>query len=319
MIATQADAPRARPEGRRRARLPGQADGPVEGRRRIAEPGDRHHAQARRPARRRPAGNPALGRQRNRRRAARREQRLARPGRGRQDRAAVLLRLGAERDRPRAAQPAPTEGDRHRRRDQPGRRRRDRRADRVPGRAARRQTAADPAQQRHDLEPGCTPAQINGCIYGSWYLLDTTHEKVLAGRRLPPRKPNRTCTPTTTNRRRAQVARRCGSTPAPCSCRRSPSKTHAGKVTNHSPNSWYVLNDDPVLTGLGHHEPAAELRRRRRRHGQPNVTFGFTSHGQERLRSASPRKSPTAARKRSCRASPRKRPSSTSPSCSTAS
>ena len=26
---------------------------------------------------------------------------------------------------------------------------------------------------------GCTPTQANGCIYGSWYLLDTKHEKVL--------------------------------------------------------------------------------------------------------------------------------------------
>src|ERR1700704_1525465 len=29
------------------------------------------------------------------------------------------------------------------------------------------------------LAPGCTPAQVGGCIYGSWYLLDTKHEKVL--------------------------------------------------------------------------------------------------------------------------------------------
>ena len=29
------------------------------------------------------------------------------------------------------------------------------------------------------LDPGCTPAQIGGCRYGVWYLLDTKHEKVL--------------------------------------------------------------------------------------------------------------------------------------------
>src|SRR6266480_6493237 len=29
------------------------------------------------------------------------------------------------------------------------------------------------------LAPGCTPQQVNGCIYGSWYLLDTKQEKVL--------------------------------------------------------------------------------------------------------------------------------------------
>ena len=29
------------------------------------------------------------------------------------------------------------------------------------------------------LAPGCTPQQAGGCIYGSWYLLDTKHEKML--------------------------------------------------------------------------------------------------------------------------------------------
>ena len=38
-----------------------------------------------------------------------------------------------------------------------------------------------------------------------------------------------------------------------------------------------MLNDNPVLTGVGHHQPAAGLRRSTG--GQPNVTFGFTSHG----------------------------------------
>ncbi len=28
---------------------------------------------------------------------------------------------------------------------------------------------------------GCTPQQLNGCIYGSWYLLDTAHEAVVSG------------------------------------------------------------------------------------------------------------------------------------------
>ena len=31
------------------------------------------------------------------------------------------------------------------------------------------------------LGPGCTPAQVKGCIYGTWYLLDTKHERVLRG------------------------------------------------------------------------------------------------------------------------------------------
>src|SRR3984893_8592008 len=36
---------------------------------------------------------------------------------------------------------------------------------------------------------GCTPAHVGGCIYGSWYLLDTKHERVLCktgGKTCPP-------------------------------------------------------------------------------------------------------------------------------------
>ena len=58
--------------------------------------------------------------------------------------------------------------------------------------------------------PGCTPEQVNGCLYGSWYLVDTAHEKVLCKGNppiCPPRKPNRTCSRRTTSRRRAPSPR----------------------------------------------------------------------------------------------------------------
>ena len=64
---------------------------------------------------------------------------------------------------------------------------------------------------------------------------------------------------------------------ARCSCRRGRWKAPTARSRSASPNSWYVLNDDPVLTGVGHHEPAGELRKRIG-HGA-DVTFGFTSHG----------------------------------------
>ncbi len=80
-------------------------------------PHARHHAQARRPARRRRAGDPALGLRPDRRLAARRPERRRGGAAGRHDRAAVLLRLGAERPRPRL-QAGPDGPERHRR---PGR------------------------------------------------------------------------------------------------------------------------------------------------------------------------------------------------------
>src|SRR5665213_3796269 len=55
-----------------------------------------------------------------------------------------------------------------------------------------------------------------------------------------------------------------------------PLESAAGKVTQASPNSWYVINDDPVLTGADITNPQAGSEEST---GQPNVNFGFTSHG----------------------------------------
>src|SRR5437870_2678927 len=49
-------------------------------------------------------------------------------------------------------------------------------------RAAKRAPVLPPkASDLASLQPGCTPQQAGGCIYGSWYLLDTKHEQVLRG------------------------------------------------------------------------------------------------------------------------------------------
>ena len=65
-----ADGPGARSQGRRAARLPGRALGSEQGDRRIAAARGRHHALARRSARRRRARDPGLRRQRDLRRVA---------------------------------------------------------------------------------------------------------------------------------------------------------------------------------------------------------------------------------------------------------
>ena len=56
------------------------------------------------------------------------------------------------------------------------------RASSIPGGAAGCQTPTNPAYEpTTTLAEGCTPQQVGGCIYGQWYLLDTTHQKVLRG------------------------------------------------------------------------------------------------------------------------------------------
>src|SRR5262249_47143215 len=58
-----------------------------------------------------------------------------------------------------------------------------------------------------------------------------------------------------------------------------PVETAAGKVTQASPNSWFVLNDNPVLTGSDVKDPRQSFDEGAGGTGAPNVTFGFTDHG----------------------------------------
>ncbi|HLM85146.1 MAG TPA: protein translocase subunit SecD [Solirubrobacteraceae bacterium] len=121
-------------------------------------------------------------------------------------------------------------------------------------------------------ERGCTPKQEKNCIYGSWFLLDTKHEKVLRGFEelehnlftdLPKLEPGAKLKAVRVN-------------PGTVIVQARPTENGAGKVINASPNSWYVLNDDPVLEGSSITNP---LQGNDEASGQPNVTFGFTSHG----------------------------------------
>ena len=60
----------------------------------------------------------------------------------------------------------------------------------------------------------------------------------------------------------------------------SPVESSAGKVTQQSPNSFYVLNDEPVLEGSDITNPQQGFDEGAGGTGAPNVNFGFTSHGQ---------------------------------------
>ena len=63
-----------------------------------------------------------------------------------------------------------------------------------------------------------------------------------------------------------------------------PVENENGKVINKSPNSYYVLNDNPVLKGSDITNPQQGFDEGAGGSGQPNVTFGFTGTRQVGLR-----------------------------------
>ncbi len=128
---------------------------------------------------------------------------------------------------------------------------------------------------------GCTPAQVGECIYGSWYLLDTTHQKVLCA------SGKLTCAPAETEKAlytglklpSGAKVKAVRVNPGTVLVQAHPEESASGKVGNPSPNSWYVINDEPVLNGADITNPQQGFDEGGGGTGQPNVNFGFTSHG----------------------------------------
>ncbi|MGN6372620.1 MAG: protein translocase subunit SecD [Solirubrobacteraceae bacterium] len=121
-------------------------------------------------------------------------------------------------------------------------------------------------------QQGCTPKQEGGCIYGQWYLLDETHKKVLRGPEdLESNLYADYKVPTATKTKAVRV------NPGTVVVQAIPLTSRSGKVIDASPDSWYVLNDNPTLTG-------AEIKNPRQSFdnggsGQPNVVFEFSTSG----------------------------------------
>lgn len=121
------------------------------------------------------------------------------------------------------------------------------------------------------LDRGCTSAQIAGCRYGAWYLLDTKHQKVLRG----PEESEHSFYEAGYTPPADAVVTAVHVNPGTVLVQARALESPAGRIINDSPNSWYVLNDDPALAGadLTNPQPAFE------EGGKPDVTFGFTAHG----------------------------------------
>ncbi len=155
-----------------------------------------------------------------------------------------------------------------------------------------------PAELRHndttwDWHTNCTPAQENGCLYGSWYLIDEKNEQMLCPLG-PHGETQATCGPAESEKEVRETEKQLISkgkmpkdakpkavrvNPGTILIQARPTESSAGKVVNHSPNSFFVLKDDPVLTGADVTNPQQGFDEGAGGNGQPNVNFGFTSHG----------------------------------------
>src|SRR5436309_5057187 len=125
-------------------------------------------------------------------------------------------------------------------------------------------------------ERGCTPEQIGGCIYGSWYLLDTKHERVLRG----PEETEKNLTADYKPPASA-VTKAVRVNPGTVVLQSHPIEAASGKITNKSPESWYVVKDAPALTGADITHPQQSFNEGAGGNGQPNVNFGFTGKGRK--------------------------------------
>ncbi|TMK99761.1 MAG: protein translocase subunit SecD [Actinobacteria bacterium] len=125
------------------------------------------------------------------------------------------------------------------------------------------------------LSIGCTPKQEHACIYGTWYLLDSKGERVLRG----PEETEGNLYADNYKPPPGAVVKAVRVNPGTVLVQALAATNGQGKVTNPSPNSWYVFNDNPVLTGADITHPQQGFDEGAGGNGQPNVNFGFTSHG----------------------------------------
>jgi SecD/SecF fusion protein len=140
--------------------------------------------------------------------------------------------------------------------------------------AVERALKRSPIIRKNDTtyQPGCTPQQIGGCIYGQWYLLDETHKKVLRGPEdLQANLYSDYRVPPGIKTHAVRV------NPGTVLAQAMPLTTRSGKVIEASPDSWYVLNDNPALTGADIKNPRQSFDSGGT--GQPNVTFEFSASG----------------------------------------
>ncbi len=128
---------------------------------------------------------------------------------------------------------------------------------------------------------GCTP-QLNAakagtaanaeCIYGQWYLLDPQTKAVVTG----PATTEAELEAKTHEAKLHTALKPVLVPPGTIVVRSRPEEDEQGKVVKAEPDKFYVLKDDPVLSGSDIDSPREESENG---NGQPVVAFGFTGSG----------------------------------------
>ncbi len=143
-----------------------------------------------------------------------------------------------------------------------------------------------------DFHTNCTPEQVNGCLYGSWYLIDEKNEQMLCPLG-PHGEVQKTCQGEESEKAVRETEKQLIAkgkmpkdakpkavrvNPGTIVIQARPTEAAGGKVLNRSPNSFFVIKDNPVLNGgdVTHPQQGSDETT-----GQPNVNFGFTGHGQK--------------------------------------
>ncbi len=131
------------------------------------------------------------------------------------------------------------------------------------------------------LDPGCTPKQVNGCIYGAWYLVEPKHEKMLCEGGKP------VCPPQDTE---ADLYADGYKPPAGAKAEADPREPRHDPRAG-APRRIQRQNQQSLTEQLlrpqrrtraerhGHQQPPAELPGSGS--GLPDVTFGFSSSGRK--------------------------------------
>jgi SecD/SecF fusion protein len=146
-------------------------------------------------------------------------------------------------------------------------------------RAAKRPAILRPTDTT--LDPGCTPKQIGGCIYGAWYLVEPKHERMLCEGGKPVCPPQDTEADLYADGYKPPAGAKVEAirvNPGTILVQAHPEEFN-GKINNASPNSFYVLNDEPVLNGTDINNPQQSFQEQGS--GLPDVTFGFSSSGRK--------------------------------------
>ncbi len=148
-------------------------------------------------------------------------------------------------------------------------------------RAAKRPPVLPPTSS--DLvsyQPGCTLADNEaksspnaGCIYGAWYLLNESDSAVLRG----PEATRADLYATTEKVAAGSKLEAVHVNPGTVVVQSTPEEQSGGKT--RLINSWYVLNDDPVLTGNAIKNPREEAENGGS--GAPEVAFEFSGTGRK--------------------------------------